>query len=139
MYTVVKFFANYDRKSQNPLITHSLLKIGFIKKGIPHTVEHDEFWTVRILKETSPGRAQGCFLLEPIQKIEKSDILRLLPNTFSIRENNGILYISPMKRKDGYWIVPLIQRKMLAAEYKAYGLVVEHQQEPVEDAEIHGV
>jgi len=135
MYTVVKFFANYNKASANPLISHSLLKVAFIKKDLEHEVQHDEFWTVEILEEKARGQFRGCFLLRPIRKVEKEDILRLPPNTFTVRKQDGLLVLTPMKTRDGFWIVPLAQRKALASEYQAYGVVVDLDLGQAEDPE----
>lgn len=111
------------------------MKVAFIQRGTKHEVQHDEFWAVEILEEKGKGQFKGCFLLKPLYKIEKDDILRLPPNTFSVRKHNGLLILNPIKSADSFWIIPLLQRKALAVEHNAYGVVVELE----ERGDWHGV
>jgi len=125
--TVVKFFNNVQHPSggtiggkpkiHNHLITRTLGKLGVIDskwdpEGGP-TPEDGEFWLVEILKETSPAKAQGVFILSPIRPVETNEVQRLAPGMYDEEDKEGTVIITPRLREDFYWMLPLSLRKAM--------------------------
>ena len=125
--TVVKFFTNVQQQSagtiegkpkiHNHLITRTLGKLGVIDSkwepgegGIP---KDGEFWLVEIMRETSPARAQGVFVLSPIRPIETSEVQRLAPGMYDEENEQGTVIVTPNLREDFYWMLPLSLRKAM--------------------------
>jgi len=125
--TVVKFFNNVQQQSagtidgkpkiHNHLITRTLGKLGVIDSkwnpvdgGLP---KDGEFWLVEILRETSPARAQGVFVLSPIRPIETAEVQRLAPGMYDEEMEEGTVIITPNLREDFYWMLPLSLRKAM--------------------------
>jgi hypothetical protein len=126
--TVVKFFTNVQPrgggtiegkpKIHNHLITRTLGKLGVVdSKWQPSedsNIPNDgEFWLVEILRETSPAKAQGVFVLAPIRRIETSDVQRLAPGMYEEESDEGTVIITPRLREDFYWMLPLSLRKAM--------------------------
>ena len=125
--TVVKFFNNVQQQSagtidgkpkiHNHLITRTLGKLGVIDskwESVSGDIPKDgEFWLVEILRETSPARAQGVFVLSPIRPIETSEVQRLAPGMYDEENEQGTVIITPNLREDFYWMLPLSLRKAM--------------------------
>lgn len=124
--TIVKFFTNVQQQSAgtingnpkiyNHLITRTLGKLGVIdskwepSEDIP---KDGEFWLVEICRETSPARAQGVFVLQPIRQVETSEVQRLAPGMYDEENEQGTVIITPNLREDFYWMLPLSLRKAM--------------------------
>jgi len=125
--TVVKFFNNGQPrgggticgtpKIHNHLITRTLGKLGVIdSKWEPiddETPKDGAFWLVEILRETSPAKAQGVFVLAPIRLVETSEIQKLSPGMYDEERNEGTVIITPKLREDFFWLLPLSLRKSM--------------------------
>jgi hypothetical protein len=125
--TVVKFFANVQTqgggtiegkpKIHNHLITRTLGKLGVIdSKWSPEDGQlpkDGQFWLVEILRETSPAKAQGVFVLNPIRPVETGEVQRLAPGMYDEENDEGTVIITPRLREDFYWMLPLSLRKAM--------------------------
>lgn len=130
--TVVKFYDNPHKNSKNKIITRTLLKIGVVdtrwltrnnnKKEFPKA---DEFWKVKIIKELEDGIAKGCFLLEPIEKIEEDDFTILLPGMYEEKIINNKLIIEPKTEKKINWVLPVSVKKTMK-EKNIYATIIKH-------------
>lgn len=130
--TVCKFYTNPDTSGANRLFTRSLMKIGFIHTEWldthPSAVkpEDGEFWRVTVKEEKNVGRKKGCFLLEPIHKIEPSQLARLLPGMYTEVSHNGCLILKPTTIGHN-WILPLRHRRAISPREEAdapYAIIV---------------
>lgn len=102
---IVKFFNNAVH-NYNSVVTRTLKKIGVIDRNIKNEIQDGEFWKVKILKEVCQNQTKGCFILEPLEKVESSSIIRLVPGMYEEFEQDNILYIFP--KLLGYnYILPL--------------------------------
>ena len=119
--TFVKFYPNMlqdtaGRSIINKLTTRTLGKIGFVDKKFSNIrVQEDEIWRVRILDENQPGADRGCFLLEPLHKLERTKIAYVIPGVTSQRIVNGIMVLVPEEIEPGV-------AYMIPAEYKKSNL-----------------
>lgn len=119
--TIVKFYANPRKNTNNKVITRTLLKIGIIDSAWLSTHSEDEgpqngeLWKVKIVREVEEGKPHGCFLIHPIEKVEK--IVPLLVNMYDEEEINGVLIIHPHKDIDQEnninWILPVSTKRSL--------------------------
>jgi len=133
MLTVVKFFRNLRNSNRNPLISRTLLKIAHINRDWDGEQPLDnEIWLVKIVAETHHGKPQGCFIVDPIDKVNiQEDLLHLPPTLFSMKKvhdtPNGqcILLVTPAK-PDSLWILPKSHKRILAKNNGAYAVVVDH-------------
>lgn len=125
--TVVKFFSNVQSPSSgtingkpkiyNHLITRTLGKLGVIDSkwnpGDEDIPKDGQFWLVEIVRETSPAKAQGVFVLLPVRQIETSEVQRLAPGMYDEESEQGTVIITPNLREDFYWMLPLSLRKAM--------------------------
>jgi hypothetical protein len=125
--TIVKFYNNPKPigggtvagkpKMHNTLITRTLGKLGVIDSSwIPTEGEipkDGSFWLVEILRDTSPTKAQGVFVLAPVRKVETDEVQKLSPGMYDEESDEGTVIITPKLREDFYWILPLSLRKAM--------------------------
>lgn len=114
---IVKFFINSNKTSRNEILTRTLGKIGVINSLYQAEYPQDkDVWKVQILRETHVGTNKGCFVLQPLEKLESESITRLLPGLYTDEVIGGILYVRP--RRAGYnWILPLEQKRSINDVY----------------------
>lgn len=137
MRCILKFFENTGYKgkkspngeNENEVISRTLLKIAVVshyysQKHPEAMPKHGELWDCRIIKEKESGKNKGCFIVEPIKKVDDKTILHLIPGWYDEKLVNGRLLIIPRKR-DTNWILPLTHKRIMAEERGAYCVIVE--------------
>jgi hypothetical protein len=114
---IVKFFINNNKTSRNEILTRTLGKIGVINSLYQgEAIQDKDVWRVRILRETHVGINKGCFVLEPMERLEAESITRLLPGLYVDNVVGGILFIRP--KRPGYnWILPLSHKRSIRDVY----------------------
>jgi len=130
--TICKFYTNPNPSSdnKNEVISRTLQKISVIdrrwKPDCGKRLPTDgEFWKVKIVHEF--GRAmKGCFLVHPLHKVYDNEFRTLIPGTYDIESEEGLVVITP--HNPGYWILPIEHRLILLKRYDAYAVIVDLQQ-----------
>jgi hypothetical protein len=137
MITILKFFENTNKQNpddDNDVISRTLLKIAVVSrhyKQQPGAVmpKHGELWRCKIVKEISSGINKGCFVVEPLEQLDETAIVRLIPGFFCRKLVKGRLIILP--KKPGHdWILPLTIKRILADEFNAYSVIVQLDASP---------
>jgi len=132
MITILKFFTNDGKQTnvlKNEIISRTLLKIAVVSKY--HMEKHPdkvpqpgEIWRCDIIKETSGGKNKGCFIVEPLEKVDEKEIIHLIPGLFYSKVINGRLIVIP-KKPELNWILPLTHKHLYTEEAKAYCAIVQ--------------
>tara|TARA_Y100000815_G_C13093048_1_gene406406 strand:+ start:29 stop:514 length:486 start_codon:yes stop_codon:yes gene_type:complete len=134
MEAILKFFENTSHKPSgspdgNEVISRTLLKIAVVsrhfrqKHGPDAVPKHGELWRCTIVKEIKSGQNKGCFIVEPLQKVDDNSLTHLIPGWYDVKLVNGRLLIYP--RKQGInWILPLTHKRIMSEENKAYCVIV---------------
>lgn len=135
METILKFFDNEGDDGQPSVISRTLGKIAIVAqlykdraKKNPAVVmpQSQEFWRVRILKELQKGKRSGCFIVEPISKVEVADLFHLVPGTYAIEQTEGKLIVRPNDEyKHRSCILPLDHKHLYAKKADAYCTIVD--------------
>lgn len=132
MIVILKFFQNEQRPDLDTVISRTLMKVAVISKNYAarsatstaHAMPVDkELWRCRVVKEMYPGEAKGCFIVEPIEKVEHTNTQYLLPNGYTTEVIHGRLLVHP--RVKGNWMLDLMLRKILAEKTGAYCAIVD--------------
>ncbi|MFA5750084.1 MAG: hypothetical protein WC895_02595 [Candidatus Shapirobacteria bacterium] len=133
MLTIIKFHLNTD-KGPNTIISRTLLKTAVIDRqwkpedennipGVTEQFESDgELWKVKVLRDTASGRVAGCFIVQPICKVEPDEIVHLIPGLYETENYNGLVVLTPNKAAN--WMLPLENKKLIAQTQKAYAVIV---------------
>jgi hypothetical protein len=77
-----------------------------------------ECWIVRIKKEILPRKNKGCFILDPIKKVEEKDIAKLVPGLYKEEVKDDILFLHPNDSSVS-WLVPLNLKSLNSKKYHA--------------------
>jgi hypothetical protein len=141
---ILKFFENTNYKdkkgssdNENEVISRTLLKIAVVSRHYrqkhPELMpKHGELWKCRIVKEISSGKNRGCFIVEPVEKVDDKSILHLIPGWYDEKLVNGRLLVIPRKR-DTNWILPLTHKRIMAEERGAYCVIVQLDALPLQE------
>lgn len=146
METILKFITNTQGGDSSPnfVISRTMLKIAVISKYVLEKASreqlprHGELWRCQIVRETRAGQNSGCIIVEPIERIDENDIVKLMYGTYTTKLIDKKLIVRPMPEHRGSnWVMPLHHKKMLAEEYKAYCLIVDLSEEEVDTSADH--
>lgn len=145
MLCILKFFENTNYKDKKPagpdneneVISRTLLKIAVVSRHYrlkhPELMpKHGELWKCRVVKEISSGKNRGCFIVEPVEKIDDKSILHLIPGWYDEKLVNGRLLVIP-RRRDTNWILPLTHKRIMAEEQNAYCVIVQLDALPLQE------
>lgn len=135
MEVILKFFENDDYKgakkggNENEVISRTMLKIAVVsrhfrqKHGDDAMPQDGELWRCKIVKEINSGKNKGCFIVEPLEKLDDQSITHLIPGWYDIKSVNGRLIVIPRKRGIN-WILPLTHKRLLSDEHGVYCVIV---------------
>jgi len=133
MEAVVKFHANQQENQvkKNPFVSWTLNKIAVIDKswltqfaGANMPIQDGDFWRVKVEHETSPGQPLGCFVVRPLWKIERKDLVPLAPSTFTKVQHGLTVLLYPKIRPWLPWIIPKALRQMIMRNTGGAALVI---------------
>lgn len=128
---VVKFHTNQQETQvkKNPFVSWTLNKIAVIDKSwlqqfkeMP--IKDGDFWRIKIEHETSPGQPLGCFVVRPLWKVERNDLVPLAPSTFTKVQHGLTVLLYPKIRPWLPWIIPKALRQMIMRTTGGAALVI---------------
>jgi len=137
MEVIVKFFENSSvSEGDAPIISRTLGKVAIVSRAYMERNRTDskhnpmpadqEFWRVHIVKELKPGKREGCFLVQPMEKVDVESLLHLAPGMYSIESKQGGLYVTPNPEYQGRnCIMPLEHKHVFANRTHAYCTIVD--------------
>lgn len=133
MEAVVKFHLNQQENQvkKNPFVSWTLNKISVIDKNWlsqfksgESPVRDGDFWRVKIEHETSPGQPIGCFVVRPLWKVERKDLVILAPSTWTKMQHGLTVMLYPKIRPHLPWIIPKALRQMVMRKSGGAALVI---------------
>ena len=126
METLVKFFENSDKDNSNAVISRTLCKIAVVDRDwLKQNSNHPkagEFWKIKIVRETCIGMTKGCLIVHPIERIDDTTLIHLVPGMYSESINNRVLILTPQRQEN--WIMPLSYKKYYLAQKNVYAIIV---------------
>ena len=131
MLTVVQFNQTGDSPNGSPwknsLYTRTLRKIGFIDNRIqleppPKAGEH---WLVKVVRENSSTNSKGCLILQPIRKIDESELTPLLHGEYTVTVQDDIIILNPPDPKK-FWVLRPRAKDSLIRSGDANVIVINH-------------
>jgi hypothetical protein len=118
MKTVVKAFRNSLKPDKNEFITRTLGKVGLFQGN---GIGDGGFFLVEILKEQNEGKNAGAFILNPIRRLQDTEINKVTVDVCSLKVVDGVCYLTPSI--PGNCILKLDYKKKLLMEN--YAVIVE--------------
>ena len=97
VYIVAKFFSSKAPDGKTNCISRTLGKFSVVDSSSEKKVKDQEVWVCKILKEVKPGRNQGTFILEPIERVLKpeSQLHKVIPGFYDLQTVNKAAIITP--------------------------------------------
>jgi hypothetical protein len=142
MEAVIKFHLNQqeNQRKKNPFVSWTLNKIAVIDKTWlrqfkpdQNPVRDGDFWRVKIENETSPGQPLGCFVVRPLWRVERKDLVPLAPSTFTKVQQGLTVLLYPKIRPWLPWIIPKALRQMIMRTTGGAALVIPLSYPPDKD------
>jgi hypothetical protein len=107
---------------KNAVVSRTLGKVALVlqHEGKPPKVEPkpEEFWLCDLVTETRPSEPAGCFLVEPLQKVEHKNLVLVTPSSCTLTKvYRTILLAEPIElTHNGQlipWFMPLPRKREL--------------------------
>jgi hypothetical protein len=136
MQTVVMFFDTSPETSpsgtwKNRLYSRSLRKIAFIDNKHPREGDYPkdgEQWLVEIVRENQNAKG-GCFILKPIRRIEREQIIPLVHGMYDLEVVQGTIILTP-KEQGKFWVLSPEAKKAMLETAGAHAMVINHGGNP---------
>ena len=148
MEVVIKFHRNRQEvaSDKNPFISWTLNKVGMIDRNwlaaykdreLP--IQDMDWWRVKIENETSSGQPVGCFTVQPLWKVDRTDLAILAPSTWNQVQSGLTILLYPKIKPWLPWIIPKALRKLIMRKTGGAALIIplsyppEGSPKPVDD------
>jgi len=134
MFCLLRWWKN--PKNNDVLISRTLGKICFLNDRLKMDPTKDppkenEFWVCNILFETKVGNPQGCFVCDPVHRMEQHDLIPLshLSCTINFYERSKSAVVFPVMSKTAEdqfigWYLPLDLKRHIMETTKAISAIV---------------
>jgi len=129
--TVLRFFQNDSDPQEivkrlprfrNNVVSRTMGKVALVfqREGIPPKAEPkpEEFWICDIVTETHPSEPAGCFLVDPLQRVEHRSLVLVTASSCTLTKvHRTILLAEPIElAHNGQlipWFMPLARKREL--------------------------
>ena len=132
MEVVVKFHKNQveSQRARNPFVSWTLNKIALIDRAwlkansdaMP--IKDREWWRVKIENETSSGQPIGCFVVRPLWKVEREDLVIFAPSTFELAQEGVTVLMYPKMKPWLPWVTPKGLRRAVMKKTGGSSLII---------------
>lgn len=124
LQVVAKFFMSKDPKDQYKCISRTLGKLSIADSNSEKSVEDQEIWLCKVVHETHAGRNYGVFILEPVEKVEPTQVKKLIPGFYYEPTAIGKTLLVKPKENNSYWMLSKETRKAYSERY--HTIIVPH-------------
>jgi len=119
---VAKFYLSKAPNGKMHCISRTLGKFSILDRNFNGTVNDQDIWVCRIVKEINPGRNQGTFILHPIEPVDIEDVKKIIPGFYDARPLGKAISIIPNTDPSDFWMLASGTRKIFSKRY--YAVVV---------------
>jgi hypothetical protein len=119
---VAKFYLSKAPNGKMHCISRTLGKFSILDRNFNGTVNDQDIWVCRIVKEINPGKNQGTFVLYPLELIDIDQVKKIIPGFYDARPIGRAISIIPNTDPQDFWMLSSCTRKIFSKRY--YAVVV---------------
>lgn len=109
---ILKFYYGH-KDSVNPIISKTMGRISIINYAYRgNQPQPGSFWLCKVDEERKDtfNSEHGCFIVTPIKEVQVSEIVKLVPNSYTTEFMGHNVILKP-KHSGHYWICPFSIKK----------------------------
>ena len=124
IFVVAKFFPSKSPQGKLTFISRTLGKFSVVDRSFEGTIENQDIWVCKIIKEINPKKNTGAFILLPVKKVEDTEtkIRKIIPGFYDVESVGKAALVTPNTDPADYWILSKSTRQIFSKRY--YAVVV---------------
>jgi len=119
VYTLAKFYLSRSPNGNMNCISRSLGKLSIIDREFDGSINDQDIWVCKILKEIQPRKNAGAFVLKPIERVEPDKVKKIIPGFYDAQPMGKVISIIPNTDPHDYWMLSKSTRKIFSKKYHA--------------------
>ena len=119
VYTLAKFYLSRSPSGDMNCISRSLGKFSIIDREFDGTINDQDIWVCKILKEIQPRKNAGAFVLRPIERVDPDNVKKIIPGFYDAQPMGTVISIIPNTDPHDYWMLSKNTRKIFSKKYHA--------------------
>lgn len=119
VYVVAKFFMSKAPDGSFNCISRSLGKFSIIDRAFAGTVNCQDVWLCKVMRELKPGQNNGAFVLRPIEKVPIDKVRKIIPGFYDVQTIGKAVCIVPNTDPSDCWMLSKATRQIFARRHYA--------------------
>jgi hypothetical protein len=119
VYTLAKFYLSRSPQGKMNCISRTLGKFSIVDRNFDGTINDQDIWVCKIVREISPRENVGAFILQPIELVEPDRIKKIIPGFYDAQPMGKVISIIPNTDPHDYWMLSKNTRKIFNKRYHA--------------------
>jgi len=127
VFVVAKFYLSKAPNGKMHCISRTLGKFSILDRNFSGEVNDQDIWVCKIVKEISPGKNQGTFVLHPLELINMDQVKKIIPGFYDARPIGRAISIVPNSDPQDFWMLSSGTRKIFSNKYYAVVVPIAYQ------------
>lgn len=133
VYTLAKFYLSRSPEGKMNCISRTLGKFSIIDRDFDGTVNDQDIWVCKIVKEIQPRKNIGAFVLRPIELVDIDKVKKIIPGFYDAQPMGKVISIIPNTDPSDYWMLSKTTRKIFSKKYYAVVVPIAYKNRDDED------
>ena len=130
LYVVAKFYLSKAPDGKLNCISRTLGKFSILDRADEESVDNQDVWICKILREIKPNKNSGAFVLRPLEKIDPNKRIRkIIPGFFDVQDVGGAALVVPNTDPADCWMLSKGTREIFAKKYYAVIVPIAYSEE----------
>ena len=135
VYTLAKFYLSRSPEGKMNCISRTLVKFSIIDRSFEGTINNQDIWVCKIVKEIQPRKNLGAFVLWPIERVDPDTIKKIIPGFYDAQPMGKVISIMPNTDPHDFWMLSKNTRKIFSKKYYAVVVPIAYKEKSIEKIE----
>ena len=113
VYTLAKFYLSRSPEGKMNCISRTLGKFSIVDRNFEGTINDQDIWVCKIIKEIQPRKNIGAFVLRPIELVDPDKVKKIIPGFYDAQPMGKVISIMPNSDPSDYWMLSKNTRKII--------------------------
>lgn len=127
VYTLAKFYLSRSPEGKMNCISRTLGKFSIVDRNFEGTINNQDIWVCKIVKEIQPRKNIGAFVLWPIEQVDPDNIKKIIPGFYDAQPMGRVISIMPNTDPHDYWMLSKSTRRIFSKKYYAVIVPIAYQ------------
>lgn len=133
VYILAKFYLSKSPDGKMNCISRSLGKFSIVDRDYDGTINDQDIWVCKIVKEIQPRQNSGAFVLRPIERVDVDKVKKIIPGFYDAQPMGRAISIIPNTDPHDYWMLSKSTRKIFSRKYYAVVVPIAYKQKEEEN------